>query len=434
MYLFALPVLLHHWAAISIPSAFFIFVFFLLNAGIFIAWKVLRRHPLFSTRASQMLFVTAMYCACFLLPSFNGEFGQREHIFCALCLPYFCLHLCHYFQAPVDRRWTWAAGLLGAIGFCIKPNFFPVWVVAESSLFFLRPSEITILRPESLVIALASLGYYVLIFLSLPDYWQVTLPASMESFTAYYSPWSLLLQNGLSSYLPAAMMLYAAWGTSFRNVFIAFNAIALAMVFSYLASHCDYHYHLLPLLWLEILMSALLALIFASPRSGYVILGFFIFISMASMHGMNRDKILEITEGIRRHAEGKSAVFLSTSVAGAFPSVLYANAEWGTGIPHLMQVTAPYQHYRGTHQEPAYHDTGSMTFSESVFNNLLIKDLERKPTLIAIDDCILKQGLEGIKFNILNYFNKQDRFREVWRHYHFAERVDCYNFYLINDK
>jgi hypothetical protein len=76
--------------------------------------------------------------------------GQREHLLIILTLPYLVLLTSRFTDRPCVTSKAFAIGLLGVLGFALKPYFLIVPVALEIYLMIKHRSLVTWLRPENL--------------------------------------------------------------------------------------------------------------------------------------------------------------------------------------------------------------------------------------------------------------------------------------------
>jgi hypothetical protein len=97
-----------------------------------------------------------------------NAFGQREHLFILLFLPYFLLRwLRLHHHKEVGKNFAIIVGVLAAIGICLKPHFLLIWIAVEAFLALETGSLRKSVTAELLTVVVAGLGYAVH-FLLLP--------------------------------------------------------------------------------------------------------------------------------------------------------------------------------------------------------------------------------------------------------------------------
>lgn len=293
----------------------------------------------------KSLAVMLVFCL-FLLPI--SAFGQREHVWLILILPWLASAVAAAEQKPLPPGKALIAGLLAGMGFMLKPFFLCPLILVESWLLWKNRQW---LRIEPLVIA----GVIVLcltgIALWQPGYYQTILPLVMQYYFSgvKYPLWCLIDHISL---FPVAVM---AWLVFFRKEdrHPQTGRVLLLALIGMLAAHVialvPWYYHLYPalalgccsLVWLAVQMwqqsrnpgVPLLAVLLLAGTLTFI---------PASLHtdqnwlkpvkGMHQylashiDRKTEKTGLIVLSLHGTAAI---AALAGTLP------VSWGSGIPFL---------------------------------------------------------------------------------------------------
>lgn len=147
--------------------------------------------------------------AAFVVLAWPREFAQREQFAMLLVLPY---------VLPADRRgWRAAAvGIVGAIGFAMKPHFLIVWAMVEINR--------KVLRTEQVALVCMGAVYALSLAIVFPEFTFGLLPATLEVYGAFNR-----LDAAHSAVLPAVFGLLTL-GLAFRVRDRLAQALALASV------------------------------------------------------------------------------------------------------------------------------------------------------------------------------------------------------------
>ena len=108
-----------------------------------------------------------------LLPLTREDYGQREHLFLALALPYIWITALRTAGASVGRIESWAAGLAAGIGIGLKPYFVLLWIALELFMIVCSSRKLPRLRPESLAVVGVGCAYLLTVALVTPAYFGV---------------------------------------------------------------------------------------------------------------------------------------------------------------------------------------------------------------------------------------------------------------------
>jgi hypothetical protein len=105
-----------------------------------------------------------------------GNFGQREHFTFIATVPYVLLIGRRSTDANISPRLAIAIGCFAAVGFALKPQFAFVPLALE---LWLRRS---IVRPETVALAIGAATYAFSVFLFEPDYFTKALPLVQQAY------------------------------------------------------------------------------------------------------------------------------------------------------------------------------------------------------------------------------------------------------------
>lgn len=178
------------------------------------------------------------------------QFGQREHLFFILTLPYF-------FAASVQSKNGFLSvwiGLLAGLGFALKPYFLLPLVFVESYFILKSRSFLGWVRIESFVVLCVLVVYLLTTIYFFQTYFTVVLPLiNLFYFSSIRVAWSIIFSN---SYVLFSMSVLIA------SVFFLFKGkiknrhsehlkiiltLALAgYIAMFLVTHTAWFYHIIP--------------------------------------------------------------------------------------------------------------------------------------------------------------------------------------------
>jgi len=434
IYLTTIPVALSKFTGIASINWFFILIFLLLHYCIFLSWKVLRNHILFRDSPRDLgALITGLYVAIFILPNSTFDFGQREHLLCALILPYLAATWVLQGNQLIVKRHRIIAGALAGIGFALKPHFVVIFLFAELGHVVQQRRLFAWLRLETIIIGGVLLSYYATMVLFTPEYFGL-IPFLITYYKAYHSPVSVTVESTLGHISLAFVLLLFAKRAPYRNIVIQLFFLALGGTTIYVLQFCSFSYHAIPILFFEILMAAFISFIYLDRRFYYGFLLLFLIIifsaSFVEQRLKYKDVALSIAQTIEKHAGEEAVTFLSSNVSPASPIVNYSGAKWGLNIACLFHLPAAYLEYRGSGKEPPYHSPEQMGAAEKELHERLIKSLQQKPKLIIVDSRKIKQGFLGMEFDFIHYLQNDARFLEIWTHYRPLQRIDEFDLYI----
>ena len=186
----------------------------------------------------------------------EADFGQREHFFLVLTMPYFLLVVCRLQKNPVNCLASLFIGVVAAFGFAIKPYFLVPWICIELYCILYTRYILAWVRIETLIIIGLLIFYSGIIFLFYADYLFTIVPYAMRLYyLGMHDTWPLLIFNMpvLFCYLTALLFIINRPLNAILNtvLLITFSSFFL---FIYLAQRITLYYHLYPTFSIALLM------------------------------------------------------------------------------------------------------------------------------------------------------------------------------------
>ncbi|HEY2038344.1 MAG TPA: hypothetical protein VGG95_01685 [Edaphobacter sp.] len=369
------------------------------------------------------------------------EFGQREHLFVMLVLPYlFAVSTEVVERLSLMERC--ALGIAAGLAVCFKPQQVLALIAAELVLIVVRRSVRRLVSPE--VIALAvSCGFYLLAVRVLtPQYTKKMVPLLMDTYWGYgtSSVAGLLLATKwwmLLAVVLVATGLFLSRGSSLWMAVAVFGASSAGSLLSYAQQRTDWTYHRYPAASFLFLGVGVLLLALAEPILVYwqrreirrpvavvcfvmaSVAGFGFFPRQMAALRPQRSEVYRFLEG---HRESRSAVVLSTAVFWV-ADVADLKLEWGIRSPCLWFLPAIVQNEEGPVAGRPFKRLGQekLMAISSLQRVEIAEDLNHfQPALVMVEHCDQKhpcQAIEGKNFDMLAWFLKEPQFQEEWAHY-----------------
>lgn len=188
-------------------------------------------------------------------------FGQREHTALIFTLPYFLLLALRLEKIPVNEKFCLFVGILGGIGFSIKPHFCLPFILSEL-YFYIKTREIkTWIRNENIIIVSIFVVYLISTYLLYPDYFHYIVPLSAQF---YYQGISTEFHRAffqakmLFSYI--TIIFYFLIKREGREDTLI-NVMLIGMIgyiLSYISQIVSWDYHMFPAFCFTILLNMLL--------------------------------------------------------------------------------------------------------------------------------------------------------------------------------
>jgi hypothetical protein len=205
-YLTAPAVLISERFAISSSTAFVLFVSGLAAISLIWCWTLLARVKVL-TSGSRLTIIVLTFAALVITPAYN--FGQREHLFIILALPYF---LTMGF-IPLDLRLStienFAVGLFAVAGLALKPFFLAPALILTITLFWQQRSLRPFLHPANIAIGVGCLIYGAIAVWFAPEYLTTVVPIGIRVYRYIGSDPNIVL-NG--SVVPALLIVARRFG------------------------------------------------------------------------------------------------------------------------------------------------------------------------------------------------------------------------------
>jgi hypothetical protein len=384
-----------------------------------------------------------------LAPLAREDFGEREHMFLALALPYVLLTTIRAGGGQAGRSQALAVGMAAGLGIALKPYFIVLWLALEAVMLARLGWRKAGVRAESLAVAAVGIGYVLAVVLWAPAYFQVVRTMAGPYYTFLRN--SLLTTALLGDGAQLPMIVLLAWLALRRDVRrqLLCSVLAAAMTALWLAAvlqHKGWRYHFYPALALSVVLAGVLALdleqargrirrVFAAvARAG--VLGIALVTTGACIRQIldprnpryDADPDVSRLIPIVSSYAGSHVLMLSWSAASAFPLMTYAQVENASRFNHLWILGASYWPDLWRATPLRYHSREEMSSLERGFMDSVVDDMQRtEPALIVV----LRPGPDrpplGLRrLDFIGYFMRDPRFAGLFTRYTFERQVGEY--------
>ena len=167
----------------------------------------LLRQPLSGLRPPQRWLVLLAWAALSLVVDWQGDFGQREHLFVLLYVPYLFLRILRFRGGSVAAWLAIVLGIQVAVGSSLKPHFLLAVAGVEAALLVGSRRWRLIARPEIVAAAIVVTAYAA--------HW-LFVPTAMRE--AFFYRWVPFFCRG-----------YGAYNAGFRQILDGFRDSPLSM-------------------------------------------------------------------------------------------------------------------------------------------------------------------------------------------------------------
>lgn len=368
----------------------------------------------------------AAFAALILIPL--QDFAQREHLCLLGSIPYLVLAARRADHVKISWPVALMVGLIAAPGFALKHYFILVPVFLELWLVYRLRSKWSPLRPEIMALLVGAISYAVAVLVFTPDYLTTIIPMLRTAYDGYGAPViGLVAKPWVAIWLFAMLALKLNWGKA-TSLTVSSTIAASAFCVSYFAQQKGWSYHAVPAtcllffsiasLWIAengIILKKTRLFIYAA------VLAIFMLPSITAGPYSNRHEP-PVRKLLQLSTPGESVIMLTGHPSHIWPMVEHGGFKW------------PSRHFAFwmTHAVAAQEKThGSLAPDLSNLANTVrkqtLQDLQcNPPDLILVDDFI---NSNSPGFDILNFFEKDEAFKELFSHYLKVQKLAMYTAY-----
>jgi len=393
-------------------------------------------------------FLTLLLLAV-LIPLAREDFGEREHLFLALSLPYMLLTVLRHQGDSAPRREAWAAGIAAGVGIALKPYFVVLWLALEVLVRRSRGRS-RAGRPEAGAVVLAGIVYLAAVVMLAPEYFPVVRLMGEPYRTFLSNPLLTTALLGDGAQLPLfALLGYMALRTDAgrRALWTTLAWSTAALWIAAVLQQKGWRYHFYPALSLAVVLCGLMLFdrrraarnpvrrLYAAAAAAAV-LGAAGLTAGACIRQLldprnpryDADPDLSRLIPIVAPYRGQSVLMLSWSTASAFPLMTYAQVENASRFNHLWVVGAAYWNDLRRPAPLRYHSREEMSPVERFLVDGLVEDIARNRPALAL---VLRPGPDrpewGLRrLDFLGYLNRDPRFARLWTAFTYERQVGEY--------
>lgn len=383
------------------------------------------------------------------------EFSEREQFAFLLTVPYVVLVTSRATPVATNGSWCRLAGVLGALGFSLKPHYMIAWVLLEAYAFGkvglrrLRHPELPAFLLTGGLVAGSTLAFaphYLPSVLRLAPWYTAYLDNGFLYTLGMAGPWLLTLGLvGLAhrAVAPESMPLRDTLGLTFLGFLLAAVAQRKGLSYHFIAAW-GYGFLLLAFAWQR--RPARLSL---RPSGLLLRLGFILLASIPAWtvgkaaFGLTRPREIRhrgpdysaLLARIRELGATESLLLMSSNPATAWPFALEAGGSWGSRYPCFWLLGAFYaqelrspQPYVIDGREPEERSAVERDFIDEVLTDLG----NRRPRVLVVltpGAAASEWGGAG-RLDYLAYFGRDPRFRTLMAQYREVEPVGGFRLWI----
>ena len=470
VWLSALPILLGHALHLSTPFAAKLLVVLAESSASLLSYRFLRGAMPTGLDATgqrrgyvQAALLFAAMVLFYVIPA--RDFGQRDQILSFLVLPY----LLAAAVDPLRRRMTLArctAGVLAAVGICMKPHQAMVIVAVELALL-LSPSLTNrrpfptrlrrLLRPEPVIVVALGLAFLASVHRLTPLYFTLALPVLRDTYWAIGHlslgalAWQAIELCVLAAICLAVFVLRRPASPAIAVLLVAGGAATLA----YLLQGTGWYYQQLPALSFfgAALTLQLLDLLeqvpFAPPRwavPATAALGLLAVALTAHFTGypltrqrayaaIFTDPALPDPRFFTTLPPGTPVAIFTTSVEDSMMPVERYHMEWAQRTNNLWTLPAILRSESGPPPRRIL-APARVTQLDAMQHRWMVEDLTHwQPELVLVQRCqdpaVVCQELEDRHDDLLAWFRRDPAFASLWGRYAFCGSRGDFDAYTL---
>lgn len=396
------------------------------------------------------IFISTMLFAILLLPI--NQFGQREHLFCILILPYLFSAVLRLNDTRLPFLYAVIVGLFAGLGFGIKPYFLFPLVFIEFYFILKRKSMWGWVRVESLLIMAILVTYLLSTIIFFPTYFTVVLPLINKFyFIGVQEPLNMMLSN--------VFVIFSI--VSFFSCFILFRVsphhrllktiLMLSLggfIVGLIATRTSWYYHSIPSYSMACILLGLYFGEFVansisrSSNKIYIFLEY-VFITIAGLmlfyiplsytrfyslyyanQAINSD-LAQLTSYIASQPGEHSVICFSANTTGdCFPLTLSSQSSYGSRYPFFWWMRGLVATLNDSHISKRDKEMNKNYFSESI-----AKDLDHFQARWVIINTHVAHVIFGDNFSFITFFSDNKNFHDAWSHYRIKSKIGVYEVY-----
>src|SRR3990167_1862481 len=392
---------------------------------------------------------TSFAIAFFLIIAFTylilpfHDFGQREHFFVMLTMPYVLLAACRLQNITINLKCILLIGLLAGIGFSIKPFFFSTFFLIEGYLAYqLYKKDGYFVRPETICVILVTLLYLLSIYIFFISYIVIALPILMRTYYQSLEHTKTFHQTWITPTVALYFFNYFLYYITRKiNPFIILsNVLLLAMTGDFIA-RCMQEpiaYHILPAFLLSAILFIFLLLIYFkcdNKWNSIKLVGIAVTLYVFTLNfvlSLNNALIIKKVENhliffVNKIAFHQNIYFLSADDASPISVISYAHGYLNYGFLFWLRRYA----------DKTYLKNESPQHKQDVqyLTTMLARHInEDKPALIFSDNTCVSIKNRVSPINCLHYLLSNIQFQSAWKHYHYIMTIESRRWYNIYER
>jgi hypothetical protein len=380
----------------------------------------------------QWVLPTLLFGFVVVAPAIKS-WGQREHITAMLVLPYLALALERAHGRLPSRAHIVAAALLCAVGIGIKPHFLLPLAAIEAFVGQHVGIRRALVRPELVIVGVSLTAYLIASMVVWPEYFRLMRDmGGAESYGAFLSGGLRAPSHFATSYSVMAILVsLAVPGRGGRQLLRRLLMWVVAgFLLSAFVQQKGFDYHFVPAL---VFATALFMMTLWETNSRHrlirvaVALGMLVVFAKVGARALRTLRAVVTAPGshvastvdiVRTYAHGGTVLGVSLGLSPFVPAINYADAKWGSAFSTVWPLITAYDDQRTSHAPIRYHRPEEMgPLERYMFDRMIADMVQNPPDLIVFRRLLTDELYEDGRFNYLQYFSQDERFRRLFSQY-----------------
>jgi len=388
----------------------------------------------------HVLFLAALLYVFLFLPTV--EFGQREHLYLMLLLPYLLAAVLYADTVVINKKIAISIGVMAALGIGMKPYFLAPLILVECYFIFMTRQLFGWVRPESCVLAALLVLYLIGVLYFYPTYFHIMLPlVSHLYYISIEQPWFMVFSR-----LPVVFSLFTMVMGFFlfkkiilyRHFIIIFQLALIGAIIAFIIPRAAWFYHVFPAVGLATLLMSLYishavycdwhrkSLVVFLVIAGFAVPLYFFYVGLHyAIFVKQKSSLNPMIAYINSLPTPPSIYCFSANTTGDCFTLIYFTQStykgrypffwWMGGLKRLED------HYTVLPQQ--------IRQDKNFLIDALVYDLEYgQPDLLIINRSDAKKSL-GHHFDFVTYFSQNPQFRAAWQSYHYFKTIGVFDLY-----
>lgn len=436
LYLYSIPLTISKYVSVDLIFTFRLWVLTLILISSGLSFCLLRK--LIHQKRVLYPVVVALLFGFLFLPA--DEFGQREHLFYVLVMPYVFLKAQRLEALRISPVLSLIVGVMAGIGFAIKPFFLIPLAFIELYSVLQKRTLNTLFQAETICVLLICVSYLVSTYYFQPGYFKIIMPlVNQLYFPGIREPWWSVLSDLVVIFSVASLLGFYVYKkhSLYAHLSNVLFYATLGVLLSWLITLTTWHSHNIPTLAFScVLMTLLLSETISVLSMRYVAL--FLYVAVLYFFVPVYTIVFATYESYQKayysaypilvdyfsKAPGDHSMlcFSPTTTQDCFPLVNETHSRYASRFPFQWWMRGVYR----LSQSPT-----AVRYKKDLVD-LLSEDLNHlKPRWILINTESARYVF-GDDFDYITFFSENPTFKNAWKSYHYLMSAQPYQIYERN--